>query len=58
MLKEKKLYYKASVCACERMLPRLNLACNVGTRIGLVDDINPKLQIKFVDEANPSKGFK
>jgi acetyl-CoA carboxylase/biotin carboxylase 1 len=56
-VQEDELYYKASVYARERKLPRLYLACNAGARIGLVDELKPKLQIKFVDEANPSKGF-
>ena len=38
-------------------MPRLYLSCNAGARIGLVDELKPKLKIKFTDEENPSKGF-
>eukprot|EP00554_Chaetoceros_debilis_P010506 CAMPEP_0194110112 /NCGR_PEP_ID=MMETSP0150-20130528/9428_1 /TAXON_ID=122233 /ORGANISM="Chaetoceros debilis, Strain MM31A-1" /LENGTH=2089 /DNA_ID=CAMNT_0038799207 /DNA_START=48 /DNA_END=6317 /DNA_ORIENTATION=+ len=50
-------YMKASVYARENKLPRVYIACNAGARIGLVDELKPKFQIKFIDEASPSKGF-
>ncbi len=50
-------YYKASQYARERGLPRVYIACNAGARIGLVDELKPKIQVKFIDEASPSKGF-
>ena len=54
---EDEVFFKASKYARERKIPRVYIACNSGARIGLVDDLKPKFNIKFVDEANPSKGF-
>merc|ERR1719203_2499628 len=54
---EDEIFYKASKYARENKLPRVYIACNSGARIGLVDDLKPKFNIKFVDEASPSKGF-
>ncbi|KAL7551918.1 hypothetical protein ACHAWF_015125 [Thalassiosira exigua] len=54
---EDELFFKASKYARENKLPRVYIACNSGARIGLVDDLKPKFNIKFVDEASPSKGF-
>merc|ERR1719261_2239121 len=54
---EDEIFFKASKYARERKIPRVYIACNAGARIGLVDDLKPKFNIKFVDEANPSKGF-
>ena len=55
---EDEIFFKASKYAREKKIPRVYIACNSGARIGLVDDLKPKFNIKFVDEANPSKGFK
>ena len=54
---EDEVFFKASKFARENKLPRVYIACNSGARIGLVEDLKPKFNIKFVDEANPSKGF-
>jgi len=54
---EDEVFFKASKYARENKLPRVYIACNSGARIGLVDDLKPKFNIKFVDEASPSKGF-
>merc|ERR1711937_483050 len=54
---EDEIFYKASKYARENKMPRVYIACNSGARIGLVEDLKPKFNIKFVDEANPSKGF-
>lgn len=54
---EDELFYKASEYARDRKLPRVYISCNSGARIGLVDDLKPKLKIKFNDENNPTKGF-
>jgi acetyl-CoA carboxylase / biotin carboxylase 1 len=56
-VEEDELYYKASLFARERKIPRLYIACNAGARIGLVDELKPMLNIKFIDEQNPNKGF-
>jgi len=50
-------YFKASEFARQRGLPRVYIACNAGARIGLVDELKPKFQIKFVDVGSPNKGF-
>jgi len=54
---EDDMYFKASEYARNNKLPRVYIACNAGARIGLVDDLKPKFEIKFIDEASPSKGF-
>jgi acetyl-CoA carboxylase/biotin carboxylase 1 len=56
-VEEDEIFYKASKYARENKIPRVYIACNSGARIGLVDDLKPKFQIKFIDEASPSKGF-
>jgi acetyl-CoA carboxylase / biotin carboxylase 1 len=56
-VEEDELYYKASVFARERKIPRVYIACNAGARIGLVDELKPLLNIKFNDPQNPNKGF-
>jgi len=54
---EDDLYFEASKFARERGLPRVYIACNAGARIGLVDELKPKFQVKFIDDASPTKGF-
>eukprot|EP00543_Licmophora_paradoxa_P006771 CAMPEP_0202445904 /NCGR_PEP_ID=MMETSP1360-20130828/4612_1 /ASSEMBLY_ACC=CAM_ASM_000848 /TAXON_ID=515479 /ORGANISM="Licmophora paradoxa, Strain CCMP2313" /LENGTH=2079 /DNA_ID=CAMNT_0049062311 /DNA_START=41 /DNA_END=6280 /DNA_ORIENTATION=+ len=56
-VEEDEIYYKASVYARENKLPRVYIACNAGARIGLFDELKSKINIKFVDPENPSKGF-
>ena len=56
-VEEDELYCKASAYARKNGMPRVYLACNAGARIGLVDELKSKLQIKFTDPENPSKGF-
>ena len=56
-VEEDEFFYKASAYARERGLPRVYLACNAGARIGLVDELKSKINIKFTDPANPAKGF-
>jgi acetyl-CoA carboxylase/biotin carboxylase 1 len=56
-VEEDEFFYKASKMARAKKLPRLYISCNSGARIGLVDELKGKLNIKFVDEANPAKGF-
>lgn len=56
-VEEDEVFFKASKYARENKLPRVYIACNSGARIGLVDDLKPKFNIKFIDEASPSKGF-
>jgi len=54
---EDNIYQKASVYARKRGLPRVYIACNAGARIGLVDELKSKFQIKFYDSNSPAKGF-
>jgi len=56
-VEEDEMFYKASEYARVNKLPRVYLACNAGARIGLVEELKSKLQIKFSDPASPSKGF-
>lgn len=56
-VQEDEIFFKASKYARDHNLPRVYLSCNAGARIGLVDELKPKLKIKFTDEENPSKGF-
>lgn len=54
---EDEVYYKASEYARKNGLPRIYIACNAGARIGLYDDLKSKVNVKFIDKENPSKGF-
>lgn len=54
---EDEFFYKASKYAREHKLPRVYISCNAGARIGLVDELKGKINIKFIDEQNPAKGF-
>ncbi len=41
-----------------RGIPRLFLTANSGARIGMAQSLKNKFKVAFVDEADPSKGFK
>lgn len=56
-VEEDEFFYKASKWAREHKLPRVYISCNAGARIGLVDELKDKINIKFNDAENPSKGF-
>ena len=56
-VEEDEFFYKCSAYARERGLPRVYLACNAGARIGLVEELKSKINIKFTDPSNPAKGF-
>jgi acetyl-CoA carboxylase/biotin carboxylase 1 len=56
-VEEDELYFKASEYARKFGLPRVYIACNAGARIGLVDELKSKINIKFNDPQNPAKGF-
>jgi len=56
-VEEDEHYLKASQYARAHGLPRVYIACNAGARIGLVDELKPKFQIKFTDPESPAKGF-
>jgi len=54
---EDNFFFEASKYAREQAIPRLYISCNAGARIGLVDELKSKINIKFVDESSPAKGF-
>ncbi|CAJ1961615.1 unnamed protein product [Cylindrotheca closterium] len=56
-VEEDEFFYKASKYAREHKLPRVYISCNAGARIGLVDELKDKINIKFIDKENPGKGF-
>ena len=56
-VEEDEFFYAASKYARENDIPRLYISCNAGARIGLVDELKSKINIKFVDESSPAKGF-
>lgn len=49
---------QASEYARTRGLPRVFLAANSGARIGMAQSLKKKFQICFMDDRDPSKGFK
>jgi len=56
-VEEDEFFFQASKYARENDIPRLYISCNAGARIGLVDELKSKINIKFVDESSPAKGF-
>ncbi|CAJ1399376.1 unnamed protein product [Effrenium voratum] len=54
---EDAFFKKATEYARKRGLPRVYIACNSGARVGLVDEIMPKLKVQWKDASDPSKGF-
>lgn len=52
------LQFQASEYARERGIPRLFLTANSGARIGMALSLKNKFKVCFVDETDPSKGFK
>lgn len=56
-VKEDHLFQQATAYARQRGLPRVYIACNSGARVGLVEEIIPKLQVKWKDVEDPAKGF-
>eukprot|EP00536_Pseudo-nitzschia_multiseries_P003372 jgi/Psemu1/318156/estExt_fgenesh1_pm.C_520003 len=56
-VEEDNFFFEASKYAREHSIPRLYISCNAGARIGLVDELKSKINIKFVDESSPAKGF-
>lgn len=55
---EDEVFFKASEYARKLKIPRVYISCNSGARIGLVESLKPKFNIKFIDDSSPSKGFK
>jgi len=52
------VFYKASEYARVRGIPRIFLTANSGARIGMAQSLKSKFEVCFVDENDPSKGFK
>jgi len=48
----------ASEYARVRGLPRIHISCNSGARVGLAEELKPFVKAKWVDDEDPSKGFK
>ena len=56
--REDMMFFKASEFARTHGIPRIFLAANSGARIGMAQSLKSKFQVCFIDEADPSKGFK
>ena len=56
-VQEDEFFYRASEFARHHGLPRVFLSCNSGARIGLVEELKPKFQVAWKDEAVPAMGF-
>ena len=56
-VKEDQFFQKASALARERGLPRIYVSCNSGARVGLVEELKPLFQVKWLDPADCNKGF-
>ncbi|CAD6185016.1 unnamed protein product [Caenorhabditis auriculariae] len=54
---EDDLYALASAYARKHKLPRVNVSCNSGARIGLADDISNLFRVQLKDDSNPHKGY-
>jgi len=56
-VEEDDFFYKASEYARQKKIPRVYISCNAGARIGLVEELKTKFNIKFTDPENPAKGL-
>uniref|UniRef100_A0A8L8K586 Acetyl-CoA carboxylase n=1 Tax=Heligmosomoides polygyrus TaxID=6339 RepID=A0A8L8K586_HELPZ len=54
---EDTLYSLASEYSRKHKLPRINVSCNSGARIGLCEDISKTFRAKFKDPSHPEEGF-
>lgn len=52
---EDQFFKKASEYARHHGLPRVYIACNSGARVGLVEELLPKLRIHWKDVEDPAK---
>jgi len=55
---EDKLFAAASHLACQEGIPRIYIAANSGARIGLAEEVRRCFKVDWVDEGDPSKGFR
>ena len=51
---EDQFFKKASEYARHHGLPRVYIACNSGARVGLVEELLPKLRIHWKDVEDPA----
>merc|ERR1719443_1242917 len=56
-VREDQVFQKASEYARKFGIPRIYVACNSGARVGLVEELKTLYKVKWIDEADPSKGF-
>jgi acetyl-CoA carboxylase/biotin carboxylase 1 len=56
-VREDQVFEKASAYARKFGIPRIYVACNSGARVGLVEELKTLYKVKWIDEADPSKGF-
>ncbi|VDM54064.1 unnamed protein product [Angiostrongylus costaricensis] len=54
---EDTLYSLASEYSRKHKLPRVNVSCNSGARIGLCEDVSKAFRAKFKDPSHPEEGF-
>ncbi|KAJ1348739.1 hypothetical protein KIN20_004112 [Parelaphostrongylus tenuis] len=54
---EDTLYSLASEYSRKHKLPRVNVSCNSGARIGLCEDVSKVFRAKFKDPLHPEEGF-
>lgn len=54
---EDELFLAASQLARKEGIPRVYLAANAGARIGIADEVRDRLQVHWIDSADPLKGF-
>ncbi|KAI8874091.1 hypothetical protein GQ42DRAFT_160031 [Ramicandelaber brevisporus] len=55
---EDQLFFQASEYARAHGLPRIYLSANSGARIGVAEEVRPLLHSAWIDEADPTKGFR
>ncbi|CAB3410106.1 unnamed protein product [Caenorhabditis bovis] len=54
---EDELFALASKLARERNLPRVNVSCNSGARIGLAENVSKLVKLQLKNEEKPEQGF-
>ncbi|GJQ13401.1 hypothetical protein GpartN1_g5192.t1 [Galdieria partita] len=57
-IEEDKLFAAASNLASQEGIPRIYIAANSGARIGLAEEVRRCFKVDWVDEGDPSKGFR
>ncbi|EME32530.1 bifunctional acetyl-CoA carboxylase/biotin carboxylase [Galdieria sulphuraria] len=57
-IEEDRLFAAASHLASQEGIPRIYIAANSGARIGLAEEVRRCFKVDWVDEGDPSKGFR